>query len=218
VGLFGRRKKNVVRGTARVVTSSRAPHGASYGNLIAQVVVEAPGLAPYSLEYRKLVTPVNRWPHAGTVLPIEVDPSNPGDIDVLWDEVPKGWDVARNQAEQMAALMRQQQAGAQQAPPGGVPADAMGIVSQIQQMFPGAQVSVDGRPSQPGQTGTGQQAPPPPPPGAPPAGGPVQVVAANSDGDPVERLGKLAKLREAGIIDDAQFEQLKAQILGQAGI
>jgi hypothetical protein len=216
MGLFGRRKKNVVRGTARVVSSSRAPHGAAYGNLIAQVVVEAPGLAPYSLEYRKMVTPVNRWPHAGTVLPIEVDPSDPGDIDVLWDEVPKGWDVARNQAEQVAAMMRAQQAGGPPGAPGapaGVPPQAAGIVGQLQQMFPGAQVSVEGQPG---------QAPPPPPPGAPPSGGvpgaPMQVVAANSGGDPVERLGKLAKLREAGIIDDTQFEQLKAQILGQAGL
>jgi hypothetical protein len=217
MGLFGRKRKNVVRGTARVVSSSRPPHGATYGNLIAQVVVEAPGLAPYSLEYRKLITPVNRWPHAGTVLPIEVDPGDPGDIDVLWDEVPKGWDVARNQAEQMAAMMRQQQAGGQPGAPAGVPPQAAGIVSQLQQMFPGAQVSVDGAPA--GQPGAGQQAPPPPPseaPGAP--GAPVQVMASNAGGDPVERLAKLAQLREAGIIDDTQFEQLKAQILGQAGL
>src|SRR5262245_7219160 len=181
VGLFGRRKRNPVRGTARVVSSSRSPHGAKFGNLIAQLVVEVPGIPPYSFEYRKMVTPVDRWPHAGTVLPVEVDAANPGDVDVLWDEVPKGWDVARNQAEQMAAMMRQQQAGGQPGQPGqpGVPPQAAGIVGQLQQMFPGAQVSVDGQPPQAPPAGPG----PTPPPGAP--GAPVQVVAANSGGDPV---------------------------------
>lgn len=211
----------MVRGTARVVTSSRSPHGAAYGNLIAQLVVEVPGVPPYSFEYRKMVTPVNRWPHAGTVLPVEVDPNDLGDVGVLWDEVPKGWDVARNQAEQMAAMMRQQQAGGQAGPiPTGVPPQAAGVVQQLQQMFPGAQVSVDGVPPA-GPAGSGPQAPPPPP-GAPPAGGapgaPVRVVANQSGGDPVERLAKLAQLRQVGIIDETQFEQLKAQILGQAGL
>lgn len=42
--------------------------------------------------------------------------------------------------------------------------------------------------------------------------------ADQSDADPVERLEKLAKLHAAGIVDDAQFAQLEAQILGQAGL
>ena len=57
-------------------------------------------------------------------------------------------------------------------------------------------------------------------PGAPPAGPPggVKVAASQSDADPVERLEKLARLRDAGVVDQAQFEQLRAQILGQAGL
>lgn len=64
--------------------------------------------------------------------------------------------------------------------------------------------------------------PPPPPSALPPdsagvASG-VQVVAGNSTGDPIMRLERLAQLRAAGIVDEEQFVQLRAQILQQAGL
>jgi hypothetical protein len=44
--------------------------------------------------------------------------------------------------------------------------------------------------------------------------GPVQVVSSSSpSADPVERLEKLTRLRDAGVVSDAEFETLKAQIL-----
>jgi hypothetical protein len=42
---------------------------------------------------------------------------------------------------------------------------------------------------------------------------PVEGVAPPPSGDPVERLEKLARLRDAGAVSDAEFEALKAQIL-----
>ena len=46
----------------------------------------------------------------------------------------------------------------------------------------------------------------------------ASVYATQSNRDPVERLEKLGKLRDAGIVDEAQFQQLRAQILEQAGL
>ena len=75
----------------------------------------------------------------------------------------------------------------------------------VQDAFPDDQVSTGGAP-------TGEMA-------APVIGtAGVTVVANQSDADPVERLAKLGKLRDAGIIDDAQFRQLRQQIMDQAGI
>jgi len=194
MGLFGRKRRdeNRIRGTARVVSCSRPPHAAIRGTLQMTMVLEAPGLPAYSHEYRKLAVRVDKWPSPGQVLPVALDPTRPGDVDVLWDEMPTIHDAAKLRADQMAAMLRGQAAGPGQAPGG--------VVEQLQQMFPGANVTVAGNV---------------PPPGGTP---PVQVVAGRAGGDPVERLAKLAQLRDAGIVDQAQFEQLKAQILDQADI
>ncbi len=50
-----------------------------------------------------------------------------------------------------------------------------------------------------------QYAPPPPPP--PPA------PAAEDEPDPLEQLEKLGKLRDAGVLTDAEFDAQKAKIL-----
>jgi hypothetical protein len=198
MGLFGWRRKAGVRGTARVVSTSAAPHGATHGTLRMTLVVEAPGIPAYSCTVSKIAR-VDKWPSAGDVLPVEVDPDSQK-IDVLWDELPTHADVAREHAERLAAHLRQQPGAAM--PGGAMPADpnVAGMVEQLQQMFPGAVVNV-GAPTDPI---------------SPPPAGPVNVVASQSDADPVERLEKLARLRDAGIVDETQFQQLKAQILDQA--
>ncbi len=228
MGLFGRKRTPGVRGTARVVSVKHAPD-ATHGSLRMTVVVEAPGVPAFTHEYKKFAARVDKWPDPGDVLPVEVDPHDHAEVEVLWDEIPTTRDAAALEAEQLAALLRQQQAGGagypQPGPPGGggtaaapgaMPADleAAGLgdmVSQLQQMFPGAVVNVGTEPADAGG------AAPPPPPAAPPPGS-VNVVASRSDADPVERLEKLARLRDAGVVDHAQFEQLRAQILDQAGL
>ena len=113
---------------------------------------------------------------------------------------------ARQQADQLAATLRQQQAGAGQTPDVGM--SDLGVpgmtdmVGQLQQMFPGAVINVEGA----DVSDDGPVLPP------------VRVVASQSEADPVARLEKLARLRDAGVIDQAQFDQLKAKILGDAGI
>ena len=203
MGLFGRRRRGErVRGTARVVSCSGAPHNAAYGTLHMNVVVEAPGLPAYSHEYRKIAVRVTKWPSPGQVLPVDIDPADPRDVDVRWDDLPTIDASAKLQAERMAAMLRGEPGGqgGQHGQP--VPGGMTGMVEQLQQMFPGAVVS-------------GSSSAAPPPPGGTP---PIRVMAAQTGGDPVERLAKLAQLRDAGIVDQAQFEQLKAQILAQADI
>lgn len=213
MGLFGRKRKSGVRGTARVVSLNHAPH-ATHGSLRATLVVEAPGVPAFTHVYKKFGARVDKWPDPGDVLPVEVDPADPTEVEVLWDDLPTARESAAHQAEQLAAQLRQQQTPPGWAASGGLPPDAEGglppdaeaaglgdMVSQLQQMFPGAVVNV------------GTEAPP----GPPPSGG-VNVVASRSDADPVERLEKLVRLRDAGVVDQAQFEQLRAQILGQAGL
>ena len=210
MGLFGRKRKDGVRGTARVVSSSQPPH-ATHGSLRMTLVVEAPGIPAYSHDYSKFAVRVDKWPQPGDVLPVEVDPDDHGQVEVLWDDLPTVRDAARQEADQLAALLRQQQG--QGPAPGAVPGGpgVADMVGQLQQMFPGATVNVGGAPVDAGV---------PPPPGSGPGTPipPVNVVADRSDADPVERLEKLARLRDAGVVDQAQFEQLRAQILGQAGL
>ena len=215
MGLFGRKRKAGVRGTARIVSLNHAPH-ATHGSLRATLVVEAPGVPAFTHVYKKFGARVDKWPDPGDVLPVEVDPAGPTEVEVLWDDLPTARERAAHQAEQLAAQLRQQQAQPGLGPSGGLPPDAEAaglgdMVAQLQQMFPGAVVNVGTEPA-PGPPSSGTEAP-----GPPPSGG-VNVVASRSDADPVERLEKLARLRDAGVVDQAQFEQLREQILGQAGL
>lgn len=181
--LFGAQESGPgsMRGTARVIAAGRPPPHATWANLGATLVVEVPGMAAFQAEYRKLNCRIDKWPAPGTVLPVTIDPRTPGEVTVLWDEVPTGAQAGHDQAARLAELLnnpgRATGAGAGHPPPGH---------------------------------------PPPDPPFQPPAT--VNVVAGRADGDPVTRLEKLAGLRDMGIVTDEQFQQLRAQILRQAGL
>jgi hypothetical protein len=201
MGWFRRKNKPRVRGTARVVGVSRPPHNASFGNISMDLVVEGPGIPAYAHSYSKLIMAVSKWPGGGAVLPVDINPDDHDDVDIAWDEVADNSETSRDSAEALAALLRGESAGAPGAGVAAEPGLATTLAS-LQELFPGAVVRVASAPSESGL--------------AVPGG--VNVVAGNSGADPVERLEKLAKLHAAGIIDDAQMAQLKAQILEQAGI
>jgi hypothetical protein len=206
--VFGRRKKDWLRGTARVVGVTRPPHAATHGRLVADVVVEAPGLPAYATEYKEMVVSISKWPGPGEVLPVLVNPKDHTDLDVLWDEVKTGDEVSRERAEQMAQAMRAQSdpsAWSSHASPGALPDVGVdvAIADTLRQMFPEAQVTIGSEvPSAP--PGTSDR--------------PPTVVASQSTTDPIVRLEKLAALHASGIVDDVQFAALRAQILEQAGL
>lgn len=106
MGLFRKRKDHWIVGTARVVSVNRLPRSGTSTSLRAEVVVQAPGIEPFAMEYKELVVSISKFPAHGTVLPVRIDPDDHRDIDVLWDEVPTHQDAARHQAEQLAATMR----------------------------------------------------------------------------------------------------------------
>jgi hypothetical protein len=118
MGLFGRKRKDGVRGTARVMSLNHAPH-ATHGSLRATLVVEAPGIPAFTHVYKKFGARVDKWPEPGDVLPVAIDPDDHGNLDVLWDEIPTTREAAAQEAEQLAAFLRQQQAAAGGHPPPG---------------------------------------------------------------------------------------------------
>lgn len=210
MGLFGKRMKDPVRGTAQVVGSTRPPHNASFGNCKLTLVVQADGVEPTPVEYQNLLTPVSKWPRPGMSLPVTVDRANPERISIEWDEIATGADAAAAQAQAMADAMKAGGAA-------GASADASGVVGQIQQMFPGATVQVmgGGQPS-PEQIAklervTGRDLD-----GDGQVGGPAPAAAAAAPDpdDRIEQLERLAKLRESGALSDAEFEAEKRRVLG----
>lgn len=96
---------NRVPGTAQVVTVS-VHHGDTVNQVCEMhLVISAPGVAPLAVEFSG---PVKRkvWPAEGATLPILVDPDNPTDYKILWDQVTPAKEAARAKAENVAALLR----------------------------------------------------------------------------------------------------------------
>jgi hypothetical protein len=178
--------KDPVRGSATVVSSSQAASNVMYAPLHMNLVVQAEGMAPTSVEYRQRAARTKRFPFPGQVIPVEVDRSDPTRVEVLWDEVPTRDEHLRRQADTMAAGM-----GAQGtvAPTGGpLPPQVAGIVDQLQQSFPGARITT---------AGAG-------------AGGAADPVGE----DRLVALERLADLRDRGVLSAEEFEREKARLLG----
>jgi hypothetical protein len=191
VGLLGdafkaRRMKDPVDGTAQVVGSTQPPDSASSSNVNLTLVVQAEGVPATSIEH-SCVAPTRKWPYPGQSLPVTFDRADPDRLKVRWDEIPESGDVAKQQADALAAQMNQG-GGPQVVQAGG--ADVSEIVQALQQQYPGAQIEVDGA-----QTSAGS--------------------AEEGGDDRVAQLERLARLRESGALSDEEFEREKARILGE---
>lgn len=92
-------------GEAHVVSVS-VHHGDTVNQTCEMyLVISAQGVAPTAVEFSG---PVKRkvWPVPGAMLPILVNPQNPADYRILWDQVTPAKDAARAKAEKFAALLR----------------------------------------------------------------------------------------------------------------
>lgn len=204
MGLFGKRFKDPVRGTAQVVGSPRPPENAMWAaNVKLQLVVRADGVESHATEKREWKVPVKKWPWPGTQLPVTVDRRDPEKFDIEWDEVPTTKEVARQRAEAMAsaddvgswsgagasgdadvdAIIRQVQSATPDV-------DVEELISQVRKIAPNATVSVQSSNH-----------------GVPPATG-------GGGGDRLAQLERLDELRKSGALSDAEFEIEKARILG----
>jgi hypothetical protein len=222
-----KRIKDPVRGSAQIVSSTRAPHNATSGNCRMHLVVSVPGHQAFAID-DEFITRVKKWPSPGQTLPIVASQSDPTKFKILWDEVPDWGDQASAQAAQLAAAMNQQP------PPQGD--------QQYPQYNPGQPgpptVMINGRPATPQELeqyevmtgmdldGDGRIAG-----GAPAAGDGLQGLIASAMGglqpmtpqgipdqpgaadDRVAALERLAALKESGVITEAEFAAEKARIL-----
>ena len=223
MGLFdklfkGANLQDPVRGTAQVVSCSGYRGDGVYQNGHMELVIQAEGIPAKAVQFQGLMHR-NRWPHPGMVLPVSVDRADPSRFRIEWDEVQSGHERGQQAAEAIAAAMRGEGGGGPVMPVAGFPA---GVTPQI--------VNLSGRDlSQLSEEQKAKlrmlgidpdalaatQAPGVQPPAAPPP--PTSVAPSPQAGgvdDRVALLERLAKLREQGVLTDAEFEAQKRQILG----
>jgi hypothetical protein len=137
----------------RLVSSGDADGGATRSgvtvtqNSAAVLSVAVPGRAPYAVYLPKFKFSRKHLAIPGEPMPALVDAADPGDVEILWDEMPalgdqiasRMADAARANQEFQSALGQQFQAAAAQAmstppPPAGMPAPT-GLPPQARQLM-----------------------------------------------------------------------------------
>lgn len=103
--IFDAKIQDGVRGTAQVVSASGFYGHALYQSCSLEVVVEAPGIPATAASVQAVVSR-DTWPQAGQILPALIERANPREVQILWDELPKTGDLAKAQAEAIAAVKR----------------------------------------------------------------------------------------------------------------
>ena len=188
-----KRMKDPVDVIAQVVSGSEAPH-ATHGRQHEPGGAEPDGQA-HAIECTSSGSG-EKWPTPGGPLPVTVDPADLEKCKVRWDDVPESGDVAKQQADAMAAAdepgRRAARGGGGQVVSSG---DVSDIVKRLQQAYPGAEINVQG--------------------GDASALGGASAAPAGGGDDSVAQLERLAKLKESGALSRAEFEREKARILGQ---
>ena len=94
--------KDPVRGSAQIVSTTRAPDGATSGNCRMHLVVSVPGHQSFAVDDGFIVK-VKKWPSPGQTLPIVASQSDPAKFKILWDEIQDWSTTAAAQAAQLAA-------------------------------------------------------------------------------------------------------------------
>lgn len=210
MGLFDRlrsaRMGEPVRGTAQVVAASGYQGDAVWQSCQLSLVVSADGVPPTAVEWSGLARG-KKWPHAGMVLPVTVDRGDPRSLKIEWDEVPDAADVARQSAEDLAAMMRGEGTGAGAF--GGVGAQVINLSGgDLADLSDDQKAKLRALGIDPGQLADAV--------GGAAAASPDPVAdAADEVEDQVALLERLAKLHEQGVLTDEELREQKARILGE---
>jgi len=205
MGLF-KRFKDPVRGTAQVVAASHMPERTGRSNCRMNLVVQAEGMVPRSLEHTEWIVSTRKWPIPGQMLPVTVDRAKPDRVKIEWDEVPTHDEIARSQADSIAAGLSGTGTGTDA---GDVPPQARDIVEQMRQMFPDATIHVNrdgGSPDAEAEARLREA-----------LGSAFRAPAEDGPGggtDRIAELERLAKLRDKGVLTESEFQAEKARILG----
>jgi hypothetical protein len=203
--------KDPVEGTATLVSYNETNLCNEFDTTIhAQVVVTADGLEPTAVD-AFFGIPNSQLPlMPGVVFDVRVDRSNPEHVQLLNDakkdraKAQAASDAGRAQAEQLAAQMR---GGAPSSPGAGVVSGMPGV-QILGADSPQVQAAMAAAAEQLQQVlGTASGAN---------LGAPVVAGQPSSEPDAVSKLERLAKLRDQGVLSDAEFEVQKDKIIGSS--
>lgn len=200
--LFSGKMEDPVDGTAQIVSCTGYHEGAMQ-NCRMQLVLSGEGVEPTAVEHSALIHN-RRWPHPGMTLPARIDRANPKRFKVDFKAIPDSRESAQGSAEAMAAAMRGEGGGAGMGAGGAQVINLSGgDLSQLsdEQRQKLASLGID-----PSALGAGAA-------GAAPGGGQAPPAADGGD-DTLEKLQKLADLRDRAALTDEEFEDEKRKLLG----
>ncbi|MGH2634873.1 MAG: SHOCT domain-containing protein [Actinomycetota bacterium] len=187
-----------VRGTAQVVSASANRGRGIFQTCNLQLVVQAEDVPATAVSFSGLVHR-DRWPMPGMVLPVTIDRSDPQNVNIKWDEVRSSKDRSRENAENLAAMMRGEGAAASASMVVNLSGRDLSQLSEEQKarlrtlgIDPDAIAA---------QTSSAGASPPPPP------------AAGEEVDERVARLERLARLKEQDVLTDEEFRAQKRQIL-----
>ena len=208
MGLAGKlsemRMKDPVEGTATVAAVD-FPHGRTYNDgrpyTRLECVASGPGIEPVAFEHKSMIV-AGKVPMRGDVLPVLIDRANPKRVVIDWDKVASrdlGWSDQRRddrqQAEKLAAEMRDRVGGAPASSPAGQDAQRHTDSATIHANAEAAQARRAQRIAQSkadhAQEATGR-------------GGEEQKLS---------QLERLARLHADGALTDAEFAAEKTKLL-----
>lgn len=230
--LKGRRMKDPVHGTLQVTACTRAPDHALSGNFMLSGVVTGDGVFSTAVEHSG-VAKVRKWPHPGRVLPVTVDRADPTRLRIEWSEVEGTWEMGRRVSDQIADAERQAQGAGHSAAPASTSGNAFTHTTTHSTMIDASSVPglrdeimriAQATASNPElmqqlvqarlvETGV-LNADGTPGPAATVKGASSSLGAAGTEqGGPAERLRALEKLRQDGLVSEAEYQRLRTQIL-----
>lgn len=94
------------RGTMHVVGASVIERRAMIAPCTIAYAIEAPGIPAFSGQ-GTFYAQTQRWPQAGTNLPVVFDAANPAHVDIDWDHAPRPVDIASGAAQALADQLNQ---------------------------------------------------------------------------------------------------------------
>lgn len=199
VALFDRKMQDPIPGTARVVDNDglkSLPGQAVHCPL--DLMVEAEGIPAYMVHI-KVRPKTGKWPALNQILPVIIDRSDPSRVEVVWDQVQSLQDrIQTGRTRRLEAAQHSVAGGsAAAAPPGyGSPQDLMRQAIADPAAFA----------EQMRAQAVASAAMPP---------GERQDGTSASPGDPIDRIAKLADLRDRGALTEQEFQSQKERILGE---
>ncbi len=200
MALFDKKMHDPVTGTARVVDNDgmhSIPGQAIHCPL--DLMIEAEGMPAYMVHITARPK-TGKWPEINQVLPVVLDRSNPTRVEIIWDQIPSLRDRVqmRTAARLEAARLATAGGSASAAPTGdGSPQELMRQALADPAAF-AETMRARGNAS-----------------AHLPGGAQVAGAPGPSTADPVDRIAKLADLRDRGAVSEDEFQAQKKRILGE---